>query len=80
MKERAQYEEELKKRDAEESEEDGLEVFADGDPVQAGMDVDVSDVKGKAKAVEGEVGVKRRRPAIDPFAGMCSIVLLYISY
>jgi exosome complex protein LRP1 len=62
MAERAQYEKELNERDSEDDEEAGLEVFGG----------EVNDVS-KGKGPETVVGAtnKRRRPAVDPFAGAC---------
>lgn len=80
MLERQQYEKDLQERDAEESEEDVLEGFEDGD---VSMDVDAVAPsianKGKGKSKEALPAAeespaksnKRRRPAIDPFAGTC---------
>ncbi|KAH9929754.1 uncharacterized protein B0H18DRAFT_1084096 [Fomitopsis serialis] len=73
---RAQYEKEL--AEAESEEEEGLEVI-DVEEVPNNMDIDVSTTakdKGKGKAVDNDdaepssAGRKRRRPAMDPFAGM----------
>jgi len=82
MLERVQYEKEMRERDENGSEDDQLEVFVDeeGKEQSDGMAVDdevrqVVDVKGKGKARQEDptettqVGNKRRRPAIDPFAG-----------
>jgi len=78
MLERQLYEKKLKEQDARESEEEELEVF---DGAEDNMEVDTSapkskKAKGKAKEVPlaGNVPTskdnnKRRRPAIDPFAG-----------
>ncbi|KAF8963843.1 Sas10/Utp3/C1D family-domain-containing protein [Flammula alnicola] len=83
MRDRAAYEKEMKERDAMESEEDELEVF-EGDGGEDGsaedgmkMEVDTNDrpTKGKGKEVASAPDNmssnknKRRRPAIDPFAG-----------
>jgi exosome complex protein LRP1 len=80
MLERQQYEKELRERDAEESEEEVLEGFEDGD---VSMDVDATvpsaGSKGKGKSREDlptieepttQPNNKRRRPVIDPFAGI----------
>lgn len=78
MLERQQYEKDLQEQDAEESEEAVLEGFEDGD---VGMEIDVVVPsvanKGKGKSKEALSAAeespaksnKRRRPAIDPFAG-----------
>lgn len=71
MVERAKYEKEL--NELSEDEED-LQVF---DEVQDGEgeeddaeEAELSKGKGKQKAEDdSEIGVKRRRPRIDPFAG-----------
>ncbi|KAG6813979.1 hypothetical protein H0H92_004472 [Tricholoma furcatifolium] len=72
MLERQLYEKKLKEQDARDSEEEELEVFDE----DASMDVEPEKKsKGKAKEVpppDNETrlkGNKRRRPAIDPFAG-----------
>lgn len=77
--ERHQYERELRERDAEESKEDVLGGFEDGD---MSMDIDTrnssagSREKGKSREVlptveepTAQPNHKRRRPAVDPFAG-----------
>ncbi|KAF8899218.1 Sas10/Utp3/C1D family-domain-containing protein [Infundibulicybe gibba] len=79
MLERARYEKNLKERDAEESEEEELEVFGDGGDSDGGMDVDaqgpnVTDLKGKGRLLVSdtepiESTSRKRRPTIDPFAG-----------
>ncbi|KAF8079087.1 hypothetical protein FPV67DRAFT_1663741 [Lyophyllum atratum] len=78
MLERQLYEKKLKEQDARESEEEELEVF---DGAENDMEVDISAPKskkaeGKAKEVPlasdaptSKGNNKRRRPAIDPFAG-----------
>ncbi|KAF5384924.1 hypothetical protein D9615_001125 [Tricholomella constricta] len=75
MLERQLYEKKLKEQDARESEEEGLEVF-DGEEDRMNVDTSASKkAKGKAKEAPSiETGTtskssKRRRPAIDPFAG-----------
>ena len=75
MVERAEYEKEL--NEMSEGEED-LQVFDDpegegenevGDE-EAGQETKPSKGKGKQKAEDdSEIGVKRRRPRMDPFAG-----------
>lgn len=83
MLERAAYEKELKSRAAEDDEEETLQVFEGGegeDEDGTKMDVDTTandlpsrSSKGKGKEVSANstlnVSNKRRRPAIDPFAG-----------
>ncbi|KAH9837349.1 uncharacterized protein C8Q71DRAFT_597725 [Rhodofomes roseus] len=79
MAARAQYEKELAEAESEEEEEEGLEVI-DDDEAASSMDVDPDTTskgkaKGKGKAIVTEdteaslSGRKRRRPAMDPFAG-----------
>ncbi|KAG5643137.1 hypothetical protein DXG03_001527 [Asterophora parasitica] len=82
MLERQLYEKKLKEQDAQDSEEVELEVF-DGEEEEDKMDVDTptsrSSKKGKGKAKDvppaqdqatnSKADTKRRRPAIDPFAG-----------
>ncbi|KAK0246168.1 Sas10/Utp3/C1D family-domain-containing protein [Armillaria nabsnona] len=81
MLQRQQYEKEMKERDAAEgSEESDLEVF-DDEKMDEDDNEKVVDVKGKGKAKEqndeGKLsidasttpGTKRRRAAVDPFAG-----------
>lgn len=70
MLERQQYEKDLREQDAEDSEEDVLEGFEDGMDVEP--DVPSTTSKGKGKAPEQSPAKlnKRRRPDIDPFAGM----------
>ncbi|KAJ6601318.1 Sas10/Utp3/C1D family-domain-containing protein [Mycena vulgaris] len=72
MAERAEYEAELRARGGVSSDEEDLEII-DGEAVPSSTD------KGKSKAKEVvdepvAVGNKRRRPAIDPFAGASSIL------
>ncbi|GLB43492.1 putative sas10/Utp3/C1D family protein [Lyophyllum shimeji] len=78
MLERQLYEKRLKEQDARENEEEVLEVY---DGAEEDMDVDVGvaksqKAKGKAKEVPptedastSKGSDKRRRPAVDPFAG-----------
>lgn len=83
MLERAQYEKELKERDGKSDEEDDLDVIEEDVDMlvdEKMVIVDKStDSKGKGKQnevilvedddAEAPVGGKRRRPAVDPFAG-----------
>ncbi|PPQ77038.1 hypothetical protein CVT25_014855 [Psilocybe cyanescens] len=83
MLERAAYEKELKSRDAEADEEEDLEVFDDNENNDdISMDVDAQPTQSSAKGKGKEKDVppssagsasnntnKRRRPAIDHFAG-----------
>ncbi|KAF7302921.1 Nuclear nucleic acid-binding protein C1D [Mycena kentingensis (nom. inval.)] len=68
MRERAEYEREMKEKGDDESEDEPLEIVDEDEGV-------VKQDKGKGKAVEPEeeptpvAGNKRRRPVIDPFAG-----------
>jgi exosome complex protein LRP1 len=73
MLERQRYEQELKEQDDAQNEEEELAVFGDDD---MSMDMDSSASKGKGKQVLSatqepipEPSNKRRRPAVDPFAG-----------
>lgn len=79
MLERQLYEQKLKEQDAQESEDEGLQVFEDNDE---SMEAEpsapkINNNKGKAKANEvpstpagpTSAGAKRRRPTLDPFAG-----------
>lgn len=74
MRERADYEKEVKEQDARGSEDDELEVFED-ERQNNEMDVDMADrsTKGKGKEIPADAMPpsrnKRRRPAIDPFTG-----------
>ncbi|KAJ7070494.1 Sas10/Utp3/C1D family-domain-containing protein [Mycena amicta] len=77
MRERAEYERELRERgDNDESEDEGLEIVdGDGDEVLVQGEVVKDKGKGKGKAVEHShsvpepvAGNKRRRPVVDPFA------------
>ncbi|KAJ7492127.1 Sas10/Utp3/C1D family-domain-containing protein [Mycena latifolia] len=72
MAERAEYEAELRARGDVSSEEEDLEIIDGDEPVVPAKD------KGKAKEIVEEpvaAGSKRRRPAIDPFAGASSLLL-----
>lgn len=71
MEARAQYEKELKELGSDDEDEgEGLEVF---DEEEAEEELQTSKGKGKQRAVdageENSTGTKRRRPAMDPFAG-----------
>lgn len=75
---RAQYQKEL--AEAVSEEEEALEVIDDEEPSGA-MVVNASKDKGKGKAVEVATeaslpGRKRRRPVMDPFAGMYRLLLV----
>ena len=83
MVERQLYELKLKEQDAQESEEEQLRVFDDPQDQEPNLNANSSLLEarpkdmGKGKAVEGAVdpvsnASKRRRPPIDPFAGMCT--------
>lgn len=80
MAARAQYEKELAEI-ASDEEEETLEAIGIDEPSDV-MDVDASKDKGKGKAVEVTTeeaslpGRKRRRPVMDPFAGMCHLELV----
>ncbi|KAF9015735.1 hypothetical protein BDQ17DRAFT_1341559 [Cyathus striatus] len=65
MLERAQYEKELRERDAEGDEEDSLMVF---DESKERDDTHVEESINTQKG-EGPLSNKRRRPLVDPFAG-----------
>lgn len=74
---RAEYEKELKEMGSEEEED--LEVIDDAADSEA-MEASDSSSKGKGKEratedtsmdAEPTAGQKRRRPAVDPFAGEC---------
>jgi len=84
MIDRAAYEQELKSRNADEDEEDTLEVFADNDAMEVDEEGDDSGVvaaaneNGKGKGKDSSTPnaeysttnkYKRRRAPIDPFAG-----------
>ena len=83
MLERKLYEQKLKEQDAQESEEEELRVFDDPhdqDPNPKAssslLEARPKDI-GKGKAIEGAAepilnARKRRRPLVDPFAGMCT--------
>jgi len=62
MVRRAQYEQEMRERDEQESEEERLEVFEDN-PVMT------VDSKSESVEILDTATNKRRRPAVDPFAG-----------
>ena len=73
MRERAEYEQQVKEEDAMDSAEETLEVFEDED---VSMDVaDDAPLKGKGKEVAAPADEnlpaarKRRRPAVDVFTG-----------
>jgi hypothetical protein len=73
MVERAEYEKEL--NEMSEGEED-LQVFDgpegedENEDEEAGQEIKPSKGKGKQKAEnDSEIGVKRGRPRMDPFAG-----------
>ncbi|KAJ7110328.1 Sas10/Utp3/C1D family-domain-containing protein [Mycena crocata] len=72
MAERAEYEAELRARGDASSSEEELEMI-DGDEPEVPPVKSAGKGKGKAKEVVTEeavvIGSKRRRPAIDPFAG-----------
>lgn len=98
MLERAQYEKELKERDDKSDEEDDLDVIEEDVEMLVDEEVAIADkatnLKGKWKGkqkevilveddeVETPVGGKRRRPAVDPFAGefpyQCCIFLPFL--
>ncbi|KAJ7684002.1 Sas10/Utp3/C1D family-domain-containing protein [Mycena rosella] len=70
MAERAEYEAELRARGGVSSEDEGLEIINGDEPEPA--PAPSGKGKGKAREVVEEpvaAGSKRRRPAIDPFAG-----------
>ncbi|KAF9469740.1 hypothetical protein BDZ94DRAFT_1206523 [Collybia nuda] len=72
MLERQQYEKDLRERDAEESEEEVLAGFEAGDmniDAKVAVPSATSTRKGKDKEVSATKPNKRRRPAVDPFAG-----------
>jgi hypothetical protein len=77
MEARAEYERQLKEQDAQSSEEEELEVI-DGADNDNGMDIDKSSPKVTSGALtdkiddedQTQVGNKRRRRPVDPFAGM----------
>ncbi|PPQ75079.1 hypothetical protein CVT26_011825 [Gymnopilus dilepis] len=75
MLDRAAYEKELKAQDAmDEEEEDTLEVYNEGEGDEMDVDADsrtaASSGKGKTKESAGFTSSKkRRRAAVDPFAG-----------
>lgn len=77
MAARAQYEKELKELGSEE--EDDLEVIDDAEEDSSPLTPSAVDKgKGKARAediladvAQAVAGQKRRRPAVDPFAGEC---------
>lgn len=82
MLERQQYEKELKEQEQADSEEEELAVFGDDD---MGMEMDSSVLtsasKGKRKEVlpdaqepSSQLSSKRRRPAVDPFAGIAYLM------
>ena len=70
------YEQKLKEQDAQESEEEQLRVF--DDPHDQEPNPNANSGKGKAEhAVEETAELipnasKRKRPLVDPFAGMCT--------
>ncbi|KAF8347005.1 hypothetical protein F5887DRAFT_71718 [Amanita rubescens] len=76
MEARAEYERQLKEQDAQSSEEEELEVI-DGADNDNGMDIDKSSPKVTSGALtdkiddedQTQVGNKRRRRPVDPFAG-----------
>ncbi|TFK41892.1 Sas10/Utp3/C1D family-domain-containing protein [Crucibulum laeve] len=70
MQERAQYEIEMMEKDAEGSKEEELEVFEGEDEAVEDEEEQPASKKGKNKAEppSNDSG-KRRRPAVDPFAG-----------
>ena len=78
MAERVAYEKQLKELGSEE--EDDLEVFGNGEDANVEIIEELAAAEGKRKPdimQESQLGTKRRRPIMDPFAGSPFELLLY---